>query len=133
MIEWLVFWALYLLPAFAVYRRAGYMWNERMLRGHEFSSICAVCNPRSRRTPYMNNSFWPFHPSSLFIAFPFALVWPLVVSAFAVGAVIKRNGGTFLKPPPVIETKEEKRLKKIAEAELELAMAERRLKELGVE
>lgn len=153
MIELLVIIA-YLLPALSVYRRAGYVWNQKMLNGHEFQSICDVCMPdckncyndKSRHTPERASYYgchnyepegrlMPFHLSSLFVALPFALLWPITLICFGVAAVNKMRGvsGTFLKPPPRIESREEKTKRRLAETEAELKDTNKRLRELGIE
>lgn len=145
----------YALPALSVYRRAGYVWNEKMLRGHEFSSICNICSPECKdcgdrkhyhRSPNSNFNYGcrefkeksyiiPFHPTSLLIALPFAVAWPVTMAVFALFALSKMSGRevSFLKPPPVIETKEEKMERRLAEAQAEIADTNKRLKELGID
>lgn len=153
MIELMMFLA-YALPALAVYRRAGYVWDQRMLGGHEFQSICNVCMPECKncgdRKSYhrdVNNTYFgcknfqatgkiiPFHVSVFFVALPFAILWPLTLTGFGLYAVNKKRGieGSFLKPPPVIESKEEKMERRLAEAEAEIADTNKRLKELGID
>lgn len=153
MIE-LMMLAIYLMPALAVYRRAGYVWDQRMLEGHEFQNICDVCIPdckncgsrKSYHTDSLSPMFGckkfepkgkvvPFHITALFVALPFAILWPLTLAGFGLYAVNKRRGTevSFLKPPPVIESKEEKMERRLAEAEAEIADTNKRLKELGID
>lgn len=143
-----------IMPALAVLRRAGYVWNERMFRGHEFQRICKVCNPdclgcgMGRHYHHDDGSRFgcshgyspsqgivTFHLSALIIALPFALAWPLTMLCFGVYAVNKRQGKeiNFLKPPPTIESRAEKNERRLRAAEAEIEETNKRLQELGIE
>lgn len=153
MIELLMLLA-WLIPAFAVYRRLGWSYNSKLMKGHEYQLICRVCKCKHCREPKeyhpINGRTRSFmisgcenyeprrsaHPSALYGMIPLALLgWPVVLGIFGCRALQKHYGieaVALFKPPPNIESKDEKFERRNKELEAEKAETDKRLKELGI-
>lgn len=145
----------YLVPTFFTFRRAGFLIEQRMLRGHSYQSICKICNGNckhcnqraeyhgSRRYDFMGScdNFEPGaspvfgHYSSLFGGLALGALWPVLLPGFFGYAIYTKAGGQFelFKPPPRIETKAQKNERKLAEAQAEIEETNKRLEELGID
>jgi hypothetical protein len=121
----------WMLPALATFRRVGYVLNQRMLEtNHTYKIICHSCTcsvcgddafTHRGSSPCYGGKWVGMHPSSFFQALAVSMLgWPAVVALYGGAAVKKKFGletNPFFVAPPAIETKHEKAMRELAEAE----------------
>jgi len=115
----------------ATYRRTGYALEEWARSGHDAQSVCDSCickncgdnwghhfaYPSLLRTgcSTKNFEFAPrMHMRTFFGFFPTMALWPVLVAFFLTIKTTSALGishDKFFVPPPVIETKEEKKIR----------------------
>lgn len=140
----------WLLPTLVTFRYTGYARNVKILEGeHEGAIICSFCRCTecgAGRTDHMfgqskcgiyykQDGYWTgMHPTSFLLGLLQAAVWPLILAHLgAKAAGITRPAVNYFKPPPEIQSREERRTKRLAEQKIRIEALEARNSELEKE
>ena len=132
----------WVIGGLSTYRRVGYEIEQSTRAGHEFQAVCdsCICKNCGGRWGYHfeyklighscnNFEFAPrIHLRTFFIAFPTLVFWPAIAAIFGIikaKSMLGLETKPFFVPAPVVESKQERQARLLAEREVEIIAREK--------